>query len=87
MYVAVYHRFKDAEAAFSRGQRLIEGEGAPAGVRVREFHPSQDRDVASCLWEADSVGSVREYVDSTLGDSSENSYFEVDAEQAVGLPS
>jgi hypothetical protein len=66
VYVSVQHRFKDPEAAFARGRRLIDGEGAPPGVRVREFH--------------------REYVDSTLGDASENSYFEVDAEQAVGLP-
>ena len=29
---------------------------------------------------------VREYVDATLGDSSENTWFEVDAEQALGLP-
>jgi hypothetical protein len=34
------------------------------------------------LWEADSVEAVQEYVDSTLGDSSENMSYEVDAEQA-----
>jgi hypothetical protein len=43
------------------------------------------------LWEADSVEAIQEYVDSTLGDSSENTCYDVDAEQAfaerpLGLP-
>jgi hypothetical protein len=29
---------------------------------------------------------VRDYVDTTLGDSSQNAYFEVDADIARGLP-
>jgi hypothetical protein len=29
---------------------------------------------------------VRDYVDATLGDSSQNAYFEVDADIARGLP-
>jgi hypothetical protein len=86
VYVGVQHRIKDAEAAFSRGQALLQGDEAPPGVRLREFYPSQDRTAATCLWEGDSLDSVREYVDSTLGDAAENSYFEVDPEQSVGLP-
>jgi hypothetical protein len=38
------------------------------------------------LWEGNSLGEVRDYVDSTLGDSSDNVYFEVDSQQAMGLP-
>jgi hypothetical protein len=91
MYVIVQHQFKDQEEAFSRGERLIKNEGAPRGVRGLQFYPSQDGSAATCLWEADSVESVREYVDSTLGDSSENTCYEVDANQAFaerpsGLP-
>jgi hypothetical protein len=36
----------------------------------------------TCLWEAPSVETVQRYVDSTLGDSSENSCYEVAAERA-----
>ena len=38
--------------------------------------------MATCLWEADSVDDIQGYVDSTLGDSSENLCYEVDAEQS-----
>jgi hypothetical protein len=91
MYVVVQHQFKDPQTAFSRGEKLIKNEGAPAGVRGLQFYPSRDGAAATCLWEADSVQAIQGYVDSTLGDSSVNTCYEVDAEQAfaerpLGLP-
>jgi len=91
MYVVVQHQFNDSQTAFSRGEKLIKNEGAPAGVRGLQFYPSRDGSAATCLWEADSVEAIQEYVDSTLGDSSANTCYEVDAEQAfaerpLGLP-
>ena len=91
MYVVVQHEFNDPQTAFSRGEKLIKNEGAPAGVRGLQFYPSRDGSAATCLWEADSVAAIQQYVDSTLGDSSVNTCYEVDAEQAfaerpLGLP-
>jgi hypothetical protein len=82
MYVVVQHRIKDPQTAFARGERLMKNEGAPAGVRVLQFYPSRDLAAVTCLYESGSVGAVQEYVDATLGDSSENACYEVDAEQA-----
>jgi hypothetical protein len=82
MYIVVQHTFKDPQTAFSRGERLIKNEGAPTGVRGLQFYPARNGSGATCLWEADSVEDVKRYVDSTLGDSSENLCYEVDAEQA-----
>ena len=91
MYVVVQHRFSDPQTAFSRGEKLIRNEGAPAGVRGLQFYPSSDGSAATCLWESDSVEAIQEYVDSTLGDSSVNTCYEVDTQQAfaerpLGLP-
>ena len=85
MYVVVQHRFKNSQVAFSRGEKLIKNEGAPSGVRGLQFYPSRDGSVATCLWEAPSVETVQRYVDSALGDSSENSCYEVASEQAFSL--
>lgn len=82
MYVAVLHHFQDPPTAFARGERLIKNEGAPAGARGLQFYPSTDGTVATCLWESASVEAIQEYVDSTLGDSSVNTCFEVDADRA-----
>lgn len=91
MYVIVEHQIKDPQTAFPRGEKLKRGEGAPPGARVLQFYPSRDGSAVACLWEADAVGAIQEYVDSTLGDSSDNRCYEVDAEQAfakrpLGLP-
>jgi hypothetical protein len=91
MYVVVQHQFKDPQTAFSRGEKLIKNEGAPVGVRGLQFYPTTDGSAATCLWEADSVEAIQGYVDSTLGDSSVNTCYEVDAGQAfaerpLGLP-
>jgi hypothetical protein len=91
MYVVVQHQIHDPQTAFSRGQRLIKNEGAPAGARALQFYPSADGSAVTCLWEAESVESIQAYVDSTLGESSLNRCYEVDAEQAfaerpLGLP-
>ena len=37
MYVIVQHRFRNAQVAFSRGEKLIKNEGAPSGVRGLQF--------------------------------------------------
>ena len=55
-------------------------------MRVLQFYPSRDRSAVECLWEADSLETLRQYVESVLGDSSEDEFFEVNADQARGLP-
>jgi len=82
MYVVVQHQIRNPETAFARGEKLMKGVGAPAGVRVLQFYPSRDQTLVTCLWESPSVGAVQAYVDATLGDSSENLCYEVDAYQA-----
>jgi hypothetical protein len=83
MKVGVIHRISDPESAQAKGQPLFEPH---EGVRLLQFCPSRDFSTASCIWEADSVDAVRELVDPTLGDTSEQTYYEVNTEQAVGLP-
>jgi hypothetical protein len=91
MYVVAQHHIKSPDTAFTRGQRLISGEGAPESVKVLQFYPSRDLTEVTCLWESDAVESVQDWVDRTLGDSSDNVCYPVAADQAfaerpLGLP-
>jgi hypothetical protein len=86
VFIVVHHTITDPATAFARGENLLAGNGAPPGVQVREFYPRRDRADFFCLWESNALEEVRDYVDATLGDSSRNVYFEVDAEIARGLP-
>ena len=83
MKIGVIHRISDPETAQSSGQSLFE---AHEGVELLQFCPSQDFSAATCIWEAESIDAVRDLVDPTLGDASEQTYFAVATEQAVGLP-
>ena len=85
MYVVVQHRIKNPQIALARGEKLIKNEGAPTGVRGLQFYPSRDGWAVTCLWEAPSVEAVQRYVDSALGDASENWCYEVAVEQAFSL--
>jgi hypothetical protein len=83
MKIGVIHRISDPQTAQSRGQSLLEPQ---EGVQLLQFCPSQDFSTATCIWEADSVDSLRPLVDGALGDASEQTYFPVATDQAVGLP-
>jgi hypothetical protein len=82
MLTVVHHKIKNPETAFARGERLMRSEGAPSGTRVMQFYPSQDGATVTCLWQSQSVESIQDYVDSVLGDSSDNTCYQVDATKA-----
>jgi hypothetical protein len=77
MHVVIQHRIKDPEQFFSGDAEQV-ASGGPPGIRGRQF--------IVCLWEADSVDSLRNYMEELTGESSENTYFEVDPETSMGLP-
>jgi hypothetical protein len=82
MYVIVQHTIRNREVAFERGQALIDGTGAPDGTRVLQFYPRVDGSAVTCLWESASVDDVQRFTDTTLGDASINSCYEVDTDKA-----
>ena len=86
MYVAIVHQVQDAQAFLSRGERLADPSNTPPGVVPRQFCPSTDLTAGTCVWEAGSIEALRDYIDSTLGDASDNTYFEINTEYALGLP-
>jgi hypothetical protein len=85
MHIVVLHRITDPDKFFSMDAEEVAG-GGPPGVQGRQFFPSQDRSLATCLWQADSLDALRDYLDPATAGVSENTYFEVDTENAMGLP-
>ena len=82
MFVIVRHELIDPPGAFARGERLKRSEGAPGGAVALQFFPSTDGTIVTCLWEARSVDDVQSFVDAVLGETSANSCYTVDADQA-----
>ena len=85
MHVVVNHRITDREQFASMDAAEVGG-GGPPGVQVRQFFPYEDGSAADCLWETHSIDALRDYLDPATAGVTENAYFEVDSEQAMGLP-
>ncbi len=89
MIVGVYHSISDSRKFWEiAGQ--IEGvikEGRlPKGVKALTFAPSTDGRRAFCMGEADSLSSLRSFLEPYTGSVARNEYFEVDTHKAEGLP-
>jgi len=83
MFIIVNHTIRDA----GRFWGDLRAAGAPPeGTKVHQMLPSADGASAVCLWEADGVDTVRSLVEKTVGSSSSNTFFAVDASNAMGLP-
>ena len=82
--IVVQHEIRDPEKFFSLTSEVV-GK-APSGVRALQFCPNQDHSRATCLWEADSLEALRAHLDPYSSGVAENTYYEVDEENAFGLP-
>jgi hypothetical protein len=85
MHVVVHHRITDPEKFASMDAAEVGGAG-PSGTQVWQFFPYKDGSAADCLWETHSIDALRDYLDPATAGVTENAYFEIDGEQAMGLP-
>lgn len=83
MFIAIEHEIHDP-AKFQECARKVFP--LPEGLHVHQFLPASDLSRAICLYEADSVDQVQNYLDSVLGDASKQRYFPVAVDHAIGLP-
>jgi len=84
MFVSVMHQIQDSQAFLAGGKAAIQA--APGNIKALQFLPSADLKQAVCLWEADSLESLRSHLEPKIGPSSRNTYFAIDAQAAMGLP-
>ena len=84
MFIVAQHTITDPERFYPAAQSGMQD--LPEGMRVHALIPSSDGTRATCLWEADSVDSVKKLVEDTVGDMSSNEFYEADAQNSIGLP-
>jgi hypothetical protein len=85
MYLVVHHKVSDRDKFFASDPRDLAG-NAPPGVDLFHFLPAKDASAADCLWQADSLDALRNYLEPATAGITENTYFEVDSVSAMGLP-
>lgn len=85
MYITAIHEISNPEKFWEVARSAI-SDGFPTGITLHNSLPNATGTRAVCLWEADTVDSVQNLVDSAVGQHSKNEYFEINADNAMGLP-
>ena len=84
MLVGAKHKIDNPEKFWSTAQEEIPK--APEGITIKQSFPSMDMSSAICLWEAPTVEALASWIDGLVGDVSTNEFFEINTENAIGLP-
>ena len=81
MHVVAIHAISDPAAFWGGELELPDGTSLPCVL------PNSDGTRAVCLWQSDSVDTVRNVVEGAAGEISNNEYYAVNDANAQGLPS
>ena len=84
MLVIAHHNISDPEGFWGSAEKLTQN--LPANLKLHAVFPSQDSKTGTCLWEANNVQSVQQFLDENAGKFAKNFCYEVNSEKAVGLP-
>ena len=84
MLVIAHHNISDPEAFWAKSKEVTSN--LPGSLKVHGVYPAQDGKTGTCLWEADSVQEVQDFIDKNAGDYAKNFCYEVNVEQSIGLP-
>jgi hypothetical protein len=84
MYILVQHTISDPTTVWGRAQVALAS--MPAHLKLHHSLPSPDGSTAVCVWEADSIPTLKTYLDPMLGPAAENRYVEVVNKEGVAVP-
>ena len=84
MYIAVEHDIRNSKKFFEQANAAMDK--IPSNLKLHQFLPSKEGNLALCLWEGPDLKTVKDYVERSVGAYSKNTYYAVQADKAVGLP-
>ena len=89
MHFTIHHTVTDPkkwEQATKNIGTMIEQGRLPQGLKGLMFLPGVDGRKADCLWEANSLETLRSFVDRETGNCAKNEYVQINDAAAFGLP-
>jgi hypothetical protein len=84
MYVLVHHRVTDPDQFWATAQNAIPN--LPPELKLHHTLSANDGTIATCLWEAETVQAVRDFLEPALGDFSSNSYARAENREGIAVP-
>lgn len=83
MFISIEHEIHNPREFQKRAVTVFP---LPDDLQLHLFLPADDLSRATCLYEADSIARLSEYLDGKLGDASSQHYFRIAETEAIGLP-
>ena len=65
---------------------MVEQGRVPQGLKGLMYLPGTDGRKADCVWEAQSLDTLRSFLDREIGTAARNDYFQINTSAAFGLP-
>ncbi len=84
MYIVVQHSISDP-ANFHRSAEAA-NKKLPATLKLHHVFAAPDGTKAVCLWEADSITAVEDFLEPAVGKFGRNEYYEVPNKEGIVLP-
>jgi len=84
MLIIAHHNISDPEGFWAAAENVTKN--LPGNLRVIGVYPSQDGKTGTCLWEAENVNEVQQFLDQHAGQFADNFCYEVNVEKSMGLP-
>ena len=86
MIIVVNHKINNPTDFWASAQKSLP-ELPEGGVqKVMQVMPNSDMTQATCVWEADSIEALDNYLRSKVQALSEETYYELNAAAAMGMP-
>ncbi len=86
MIIVVNHQINNPADFWASAQRSLPELPASGVQRVLQVMPNADMTTATCVWEADSIEILDAYLRSKVQDCSKETYYELNASAAMGVP-
>jgi hypothetical protein len=85
MYIVVQHSISNPTDFWGGAEQLMPK--IPATMKLHHTFPTKDGARAVCVWEAESVKSLRDFLEPQISRVSKNEYFQVENKDSVVMPS
>jgi hypothetical protein len=85
MFISVHHRITNPSEFWASAQKHLPNLPETGVKRVCHVFPSNNMTEAHCVWEADSIETLDKYLRAKVFDWSNETYFEINASNAMGL--
>ncbi len=84
MIITVKHTINDPGQFWARAQESLPN--LPEGIKIHSVMPEASMKNAICVWEANDVEHLRDYLEGKTGDVSHNEYMAVHEPAAMNVP-